>query len=409
MKMPDPMIPPITTMVASKGPSARRKVTRALYREGRGESARAWATMQMMSSRFHAPYMEWAKTRPAARYDLAGSNVLACTLDDLEGAKDALSLSGRNDNGYAPLVEAIARHAGVDPACVTTGTGAAGANFQVCAALLEPGDDVVMERPGYDPLLGAARLLGARPRRFDRVFEEGYALDPDRLRAAITPATRLIILTSPHNPTSALLDAAALLEVGRIAEQSDAYVLMDEVYLDAASPGARPAATVSERFVSTSSLTKSYGLSSLRCGWAIAAPPLAERIRRARDVIDGNGAIPAERLATLALEQADRLLARATALLTANRQRLRAFLDGSPELEYVDSGRGTVVFPRIAGVDDSTTFVDRLFAERDTAVAPGHFFEAPAHFRIGIGGPADTLDRGLTALRAALDARAWRS
>ena len=90
-----------------------------------------------MSSRFHAPYLEWAKTRPIARFDLAGSNVLACDLDDIEGARDALSLSGRNDNGYAPLVEAIAARYKVDPTRVTTGTGAAGANFQTFAALLE--------------------------------------------------------------------------------------------------------------------------------------------------------------------------------------------------------------------------------------------------------------------------------
>jgi aspartate/methionine/tyrosine aminotransferase len=60
-------------------------------------------------------------------------------------------------------------------------------------------------------------------------------------------------------------------------------------------------------------------------------------------------------------------------------------------------------------VNDSTRFSERLFTEFHTAVAPGHFFEAPAHFRIGIGGPSDTLDAGLTALRAALDARAWQS
>ena len=67
-----------------------------------------------MPSRFHAPYMEWAKTRPAARFDLAGSNILACTLEDIEGAREALSLSGHNDNGYAPLMDAIAARYGVE-------------------------------------------------------------------------------------------------------------------------------------------------------------------------------------------------------------------------------------------------------------------------------------------------------
>ena len=114
-----------------------------------------------------------------------------------------MSLSGRNDNGYAPLIDGIAARYGVDASQVTTATGAAGANFQACAALLEPGDDVLIERPGYDPLLGAARMLGAGTMRFERTFDDGYALDPERVRGAMTPRTRLIIVTSPHNPTSA--------------------------------------------------------------------------------------------------------------------------------------------------------------------------------------------------------------
>src|SRR4051812_22791968 len=145
--------------------------------------------------------MEWAKTRLVPEIDLAGSNILACSLDDLPGAAEALSLSGANDNGYRPLSEAIAARYRVDPDHVTTAGGTAGANFLVFAALLEAGDDVLVERPGYDPLLGAARLLGARTVRFDRRFEDGYALDPDLVRRAITAHTRIIVITSPHNPT----------------------------------------------------------------------------------------------------------------------------------------------------------------------------------------------------------------
>src|SRR5262245_16903848 len=138
MKMPEPMMPPMTTIVASKGPSARRNVTRQSLS----------TTGQVPAMRFHAPYMEWAKKRPAARFDLAGSNVLSCSLDDLDGARDAIALSGHNDNGYQPLVDAIASRYGVSPEQVTTSNGAAGANFQVCAALVQPGDDVLVERPG---------------------------------------------------------------------------------------------------------------------------------------------------------------------------------------------------------------------------------------------------------------------
>ena len=162
-----------------------------------------------MNLRFHAPYMEWAKSRLPARFDLAISNVLTCTIDDLPGAPGALALSGPNDNGYPPLLEAIARRYGVTSARITTAQGASGANFLVYAALLSPGDDVLVERPGYDPLVGAARLLGANVVHVDREFDEGYALDPGHVRAAMTPRTKLVVVTSPHNPTGALSAADA--------------------------------------------------------------------------------------------------------------------------------------------------------------------------------------------------------
>ena len=195
--------------------------------------------------------MEWAKTRPAADYDLAGSNILACTLDDLPGAREAISLAGANDTGYRPLLEAIGARYGVSPDRVTTAAGTAGANLLALAALVEPGDEVLVERPGYDPLLGAARLLGATTTRFDRRFEDGYALDPDIVRRAITPRTTMIVITSPHNPTGVADDAAALDEIGRLAERQGAIVLVDEVYKDLTGdpspPSAARAATCSSR------------------------------------------------------------------------------------------------------------------------------------------------------------------
>ena len=87
---------------------------------------------------------------------------------------------------------------------VTTAQGASGANFLVCAALLEPGDDVVVETPGYDPLFAAPRLLGARVIHFERDFADGFAVNPQRVRRAMTPRTRLIVLTSPHNPSGVI-------------------------------------------------------------------------------------------------------------------------------------------------------------------------------------------------------------
>lgn len=351
--------------------------------------------------RYHAPYMEWAKTRPTPEIDLAGSNILACSLDDLPGAADALSLAGANDNGYRPLAEAIGTRYNVDPDLVTTGGGTAGANFLVLAALLEPGDDVLVENPGYDPLSGAARLLGARVVRFGRPFDTGFALDPARVRSAITPRTRAVIITTPHNPSGVAADRAAIEEIGRIAEQAGAYVVVDEVYKDVTNDPTPTAALFGERFITTSSLTKSYGLSSLRAGWAIASAAMSYRIRRARDVVDGTGSIVAERLAVLAFQHLDALHARARRIFERNKALADAFLAAHPQLEWAPSA-GTIVFPRIRGVADSAPFVDRVMREQRTALGPGAFFEAPAHFRLGYGGDADKIREGLARVSAAL-------
>jgi aspartate/methionine/tyrosine aminotransferase len=347
--------------------------------------------------------MHWAKTRPAAKYDLAGSNVLACSIDDLQGAAGALSLEGRNDNGYQPLVDAIAAQYGVPSDHVTTAQGTSGANFLAFAALLSPGDDVLIERPGYDPLIGAVRLLGANVVRFDRVFDDGYRLDPERVAAALTPRTKLIVVTSLHNPSGAIASGEALEAIGRLAASRGAVVLVDEVYLDATPSEVIPAARRGDVFISTSSLTKSYGLAGLRCGWILSSPAIAERIRRARDVVDGTGSIVAERLAVLAFSQLDRLHARAVSLLAANRATVEAFLGTRDELEWVPPAGGTVMFPRIRGLDDVSPFAERLLRERDTAIVPGRFFDAPAHFRLGFAIEGQRLAHGLQILGQALD------
>jgi aspartate/methionine/tyrosine aminotransferase len=355
----------------------------------------------------HAPYMQWAKARQSPRFDLATSNVLGCTIDDLEGWRDAISFSGRNDDGYGPLVEGIASRYGVAPAQVATATGTSEANFLVCAALLDAGDVVLVERPVYDPLLAAARMFGADINRFGRIFESGYTLDPDHVRAAMRPRTKLIVLTNPHNPTGAIVDDDTLLAIGRIAEAAGARVVVDEVYLDAADVTRRPAATLGEVFITTSSLTKSYGLASLRCGWTLSSAAIAERLRRARDVVDGSGSIVAERLAALAFAQLDRLEQRARGILEANARTFRTFIEGRTDLECLMPSGGTVAFPRIRGMSSADIFAHRLLSERETAIVPGRFFEAPAHFRIGFGGPPEPFRGGLEMMGAALDAKAY--
>lgn len=348
--------------------------------------------------------MTWAKLHARPTWNLAGSNLLPCTLDDLPGAREALQLNGDNDEGYRSLVEAIAGRYRVTPDMVATAPGTSGANFLVFVAFVKAGDEVLVERPGYDPLMGAAAVVGARITRFDRSFESGYRLDPEAVRRAITPSTRLVVVTNLHNPSGVLASDEDLDEVGRIAASVGARVLVDEVYLDSVPGSRRPAGARSPVFITTSSLTKSYGLSGLRCGWVIAEPPVAEAVRRARDVVDGSGAFPAEHLSVLAFQQLDQLAARARGILDPNRRLILDFLAARPEFELVPPAGGTVVFPRLRDTNESTPFVDRLTRDYDTGIVPGSFFQAPAHVRIAFGGRRDVLEEGLKRIGRALDA-----
>jgi len=353
-----------------------------------------------------APYMVWAKTRPRPRIDLAGSNLLACSLADLPGAKDAVELAGESPEGYPPLVSRIAQAHGVAADRVATAVGCSGANFLALAALLETDDEVLIETPYYDPLAAAARMLGGRVVSFARRFEDGFDLDPEIVAASLTPRTRVLVLTNPHNPSGALISPDRMRAVVRLAERQGFTILVDEVYRDVL-PGERPApaATVSASCVSTSSLTKAYGLASLRCGWVLASTELARKVRRARDLIDGWSPMPSDRLAVVAFQNLEALAARSRALVEANLRHVAEWLASSPvatRLECVPP-RATLGFPRLRGVADSAPFVDRLFQRTGVAVAPGHFFGAPAHFRIAFGGKPETVAEGLEAIARELE------
>lgn len=354
--------------------------------------------------------MRWAKIRPRVTYDLASSGLSAVTTTELLGgayAKDAFDISGSNDEGLLPLRDAIAKRYAVSRDSVAIAPGASGANFLTLLSLLHPGDDVLIEQPAYDPLIGAARTTGANVVHFERRRNNGFALDPDAVLAAMTPATRLIVISNAHNPSGALAGRAVLEEIGSLAAANGSLILIDEVYLEAqhdASPPPETAAKLGDAFVVTNSLTKAYGLAGLRCGWVLASPEVAERIRIARDIVDGSGPFVAERLALTAFSNIDRLRNRARSILETNFGLLRSMVESNPRLEWVPPAAGTTAFPRVRDVADTSAFVDRLISEHDTIVVPGRYFQAPEHIRIGFGGKPDMFKEAVSRLDRALRA-----
>ena len=342
-------------------------------------------------------YMHWAKFKPVVRYPLTTSEVPHVHLDRLGFSLSDLELDGASHPRYAPLRERIARRYGVTVDQVVAADGTSMANFLAMATLIEPGDEVLVEFPTYEPLLGVASFLGAEIKRFERKPVDAFRLDLALVESAMSDRTKLIVLTNLHNPSGGLAEEAELLEIARLG----ARVLIDEVYLDAAQR--RSAIHLGPEFVVTNSLTKVYGLSGLRCGWILAEPELAERIWRLNDLFGVNQAHQAERLACIAFDRIGEVIGDTLVTLQRNRHRFNDFLRGRSDLECAPAVHGVTAFPRWSG-DDTERLNDHLRERYDTAVVPGHWFEMPDHFRIGFGLPSDDFAEALSRLGSALDA-----
>jgi aspartate/methionine/tyrosine aminotransferase len=354
-------------------------------------------------------YIEWAKLRSKARYNLAISDVLAFPLADLHPRVEDLEISGSDSYGYVPLLEKLSAKSGVPTENIVHAQGTSMANHLAMAALLEPGDEVLIEEPSYAPIVSAAEYLGATIRRFPRTFESGFQLDPREVERCISPRTRLVVLANLHNPSGVRTPDSKLRMVGEIARSMRAYVLVDEVYLETCfdSPW-RSASLLAPNFVVSGSLTKAYGLSGLRCGWIFAAKPLAERIWRLNDLFGVMASHPTELLSVLALKHLPEIAARSKKLLETNRALLKQFFSSRKDLLAIWPEFGTIAFPQlIAGHADA--FCQLLREKYETSVVPGRFFDSPHHFRIGVGGKTEEVREGLSRIAAALDELASKS
>ncbi len=347
-------------------------------------------------------YMHWAKLRSKSKFNLATSGVGSFPLSELPFDLRSLEINGPTVYGYEPLQRALAEKNGVDPECVVAAAGTSMANHLAMAALLEDGDEVLIEKPTYELLVSTAGYFTENVKRFERREERGYALDASEVARVITPKTRLIVVTNLHNPSSVLADEAQLRAIGDLARQAGATVLVDEVYLDAVYDNT-PQSSIhyGPEFVVTSSLTKVYGLSGLRCGWILAQPALARRMWRLNDLFGSIPAFPAEQLSVAAFAHLPSIRARARRVVERDHALLTEFLKQQTRLRAVHSPWGTTCFPQLLD-GDINEFLTRLREEYETTVVPGRFFDQPDHFRIGMGVNHEMFAQGLERIALAL-------
>ncbi len=347
-------------------------------------------------------YLDWTKRRAPVRFNLARSGVPRLALDRLSPSLDYLLAVDSQDNGWPPLLDRLAARYRVTPAHVVTTHGCSMANHLAFAALLEPGDDAVVETPVYEPLVRLAEYRGARVIPVARREEDAWHMDPDAVRHAMTPRTRVVVVSNLHNPTGAFENNETLGKIAGVAAAAGACLLVDEVYLEFLhGADVTTAVHAAENIVTTRSVTKAFGLDTLRLGWILAEPARADRIRRLNDLFSPGTAHPSERLAALALDRADDILADMNALLNRNIALVDAFVGAHAELSWIRPTAGTVGFVRVEGTD-TAALADHFYRTLGLAVVPGHFFGAPGYLRIGWSLDTDILSTALDAFERGL-------
>lgn len=335
---------------------------------------------------------------PKAKYDLASSNLPPVPLRPQVLAN--LEHDEPHLEGSPALREHIGRLSGVPADHVLVTAGASEANFLVGLALVNQGDRVVVERPAYEPLWKTFQLLGAEVRFLPRPFEEGFRPDWEAVEALASDPPRLLVLTNLYNPGGTRLEADDLGRLAEVAERGHFHILMDEIFREAALGDPPPsAATISDRFTVTSSVTKVYGLGGLRLGWCATSSDVLPHLQQMKDFTSVAPALPSDALGVRLLAESESVRRRNQRLTRTNRKLVEEWIEGESSVEWV-TPEAHVSFPRYEGDVDRLATV--AFERHGVLIAPGRLFGGPKHFRLCFGADAESLEAGLAGLSRAM-------
>ena len=300
--------------------------------------------------------------------------------------------------GIAPLRQAIAahrkRHFGVEYDPDTEILVTVGATEAIAAAvigLVEPGSEVILIEPFYDSYSPVVAMAGAHRVAVPLVPDGGgFALDTDALRRAITPATRALIVNSPHNPTGTVLNTTDLAAIAEIAVAADLLVITDEVYEHLVFDGHRhlPLAGfdgMAERTITISSAAKMFNFTGWKIGWACGPAQLIAGVRAAKQYLSYVGGAPFQPAVALALDTEDAWVADLRSTLQARRDRLAAGLTGIGFKVHDSAGTYFLCAdPRPLGYEDSTAFCAALPEKVGVAAIPLSAFCDPSGAHIDV-------------------------
>jgi len=291
---------------------------------------------------------------------------------------------------------------GPDQICVTTGSSEA--NFSVIASLVGKSDHMIVEHPNYPSLYEVPRSLELPHDLFRIIYEDRFEPDIRRLERLIKPNTKLVSLTHPNNPTGSVISEKTLREVVELVESRNAYLLHDETYRELCfGKPPPPAATLGDRAISMTTMSKAYGVPGIRIGWIAGSKEIVDSVRAVREQLTICNSVIGEAIAIAALKQRDTFLQDVRQRVQRNFVTLKNWMARQDVLEWVEPGGGVVAFPRLKNGSSTEELCRTLATKYRTFTVPGRGFEMDRHLRIGFGGEEDELKEGLKRLKQTLD------
>ncbi len=346
------------------------------------------------------------------RYNLSESGVHPLSIGELfeltggdPAELGALRLVYNQSDGSDALRGAISGlYSGATEDNVTVTVGSAEANFIVCWTLIEPGDHVVVLTPVYMQTPGLARNFGAAVTELPLHFERGWDPDPEEVAAAITPGTKLVVVTNPNNPTGHVLSDEARAVIVERAAAAGAWILVDEVYQGAELNGVETPSFWGgyDKTIIVNGLSKAYGLPGLRIGWIVSSTEFKQAVVRRHDYTVIGPSPVSDYLATRALGVRDQILARTRGILNDNFPLLESFLQGFGTLfEWHKPDCGAICMTRYRHSMNSLDLVERVRAEQDILMVPGEHFGLPFHLRMSYGNEREELEAAYKEVKQA--------
>ncbi len=320
------------------------------------------------------------------------SELTALAGNSLKEAWDKLELGYTQSKGHPQLLEEIAGlYAGISAEQILAAVPQEGALIAL-SSILEAGDHVIIMSPAYQSLSEVPRSIGCSISELPLLEQNGrWQLDLEMLKSLIRKETKLMIFNFPHNPTGYLPEISVLNDIVDIARKAGIYIFSDEMYrLSEYSAADRlpPIASVYEKGISLSGLSKTFGLPGLRSGWLVTQDEaLFRQFLLQKDYTTICGSAPGEILSIMALQARDAIVDRNLGIIRDNIGHMESFLSRHGEnAGWIRPIAGPVAFGFLKNGMDAEEFGRRAIHEKSLLILPGYVFDYKcSFFRLGLG------------------------